>query len=42
MLTDRIDDELLDAAPDLRVVANLAVGFDNMDVAAATARGGWC
>jgi glyoxylate reductase len=39
MLTDRIDGELLDAAPDLRVVANLAVGFDNLDVAAATERG---
>jgi glyoxylate reductase len=39
MLTDRIDGELLDAAPQVRVVANLAVGFDNMDVAAATARG---
>ncbi len=38
MLTDRIDDELLDAAPDLRVVANLAVGFDNVDVPAASAR----
>ncbi len=39
MLTDRIDPELLDAAGDLRVVANLAVGFDNLDVAAASARG---
>ncbi len=39
MLTDRIDGELLDAAPRLRVVANMAVGFDNLDVAAATARG---
>ena len=39
MLTDRIDDELLDAAPDLRVVANLAVGFDNVDVPAASRRG---
>jgi glyoxylate reductase len=40
MLTDRIDDELLDAAgPQLRVVANFAVGFDNVDVAACTRRG---
>jgi glyoxylate reductase len=39
MLTERIDAELMDAAPSLRVVANLAVGFDNVDVAAATERG---
>ncbi len=39
MLSDRIDAELLDAAPNLRVVANYAVGFDNIDVAAAKARG---
>ncbi len=39
MLTDRIDDELLDAAPRLHVVSNMAVGFDNIDVAACTARG---
>jgi glyoxylate reductase len=40
MLTDRIDEELLDAAgPDLTVVANFAVGYDNVDVAACTARG---
>jgi glyoxylate reductase len=39
LLTERIDGELLDAAPELRVVANLAVGYDNVDVAAATARG---
>ena len=38
-LTERVDAELLDAAPGLRVVANLAVGFDNIDVDAATARG---
>ncbi len=37
---ERIDAELLDAAgPRLRVVANHAVGYDNVDVAAATARG---
>ncbi len=40
MLTDRIDDELIDAAgPRLRVVANFAVGFDNVDVPACTRRG---
>ena len=40
MLTDRIDNELLDAAgPQLRVVANFAVGFDNVDVPACTRRG---
>ncbi|KAB8190891.1 D-glycerate dehydrogenase [Nonomuraea phyllanthi] len=39
-LTERIDAELLDAAgPGLRVVANVAVGYDNIDVAAATERG---
>jgi lactate dehydrogenase-like 2-hydroxyacid dehydrogenase len=40
LLTDRVDDELLDAAgSDLRVVANCAVGYDNVDVAAAARRG---
>ena len=40
MLTDRIDDELFDAAgPQLRVVANYAVGYDNVDLPACTRRG---
>jgi glyoxylate reductase len=39
LLTDRIDAALLDAAPRLKVVSNFAVGFNNVDVAAATARG---
>jgi glyoxylate reductase len=39
MLTDRIDAALLDAAPGLRVIANLAVGTDNIDLAAAAERG---
>jgi lactate dehydrogenase-like 2-hydroxyacid dehydrogenase len=40
LLTDRVDDELLDAAgPGLRVVSNYAVGFDNVDVGACTRRG---
>lgn len=38
LLTDRIDGALLAAAPSLRAVANVAVGYDNIDVAAATAR----
>ncbi len=39
MLTERVDGELLDACPTVHVVANMAVGYDNVDVAAATARG---
>jgi glyoxylate reductase len=39
VLTDRIDDALLDAAADLRIVANIAVGYDNIDVRAAAQRG---
>ncbi len=38
LLTDAIDAEVLGSAPRLRVVANVAVGFDNIDVAAATGR----
>jgi glyoxylate reductase len=39
VLTDRIDDALLDAGADLRIVANIAVGYDNIDVRAAAQRG---
>lgn len=39
LLTDRVDQELLDTAPGLRVVSNMAVGYDNIDVAACTAKG---
>jgi glyoxylate reductase len=39
MLTDSIDEELVAAAPALRVVSQMAVGVDNIDVAACTARG---
>src|SRR5436190_23561238 len=39
LLTDRIDAGLMDAAPRLKVVSNYAVGFNNVDVAAATERG---
>ena len=38
LLTDAIDDEVLAANPSLKVVANFAVGFNNIDVAAATRR----
>jgi len=40
LLTDRVDDEFLDAAgPQLKIVANFAVGFDNIDVDACTRHG---
>lgn len=39
MLTDRIDAKLLDCAPNLRVVSQMAVGYDNIDVPACRARG---
>jgi glyoxylate reductase len=40
LLYDRVDDELLEAAgPGLRCVANVAVGYDNVDLAAAARRG---
>jgi glyoxylate reductase len=39
LLTDRIDGTFLDACPNLKVVSNVAVGFDNIDVDAASARG---
>lgn len=38
LLTDRIDAEFLDAAPRCRVVANMAAGYDNVDVAELTRR----
>jgi glyoxylate reductase len=38
LLTDRVDQELLSQAPRLRAVSNMAVGFDNIDVPACTAR----
>ncbi len=38
LLTDRIDAAVMDAAPSLRIVANIAVGYDNIDRAAAHAR----
>ncbi len=39
LLTETIDAALLERAPKLRVVSNMAVGVDNVDVAACTARG---
>lgn len=39
LLSDRVDADLLAHAPHLRVISQYAVGFDNLDVAAATARG---
>ncbi len=39
MLTDRVDEELLARGTSLRVVANVAVGYNNIDVAAARAHG---
>jgi glyoxylate reductase len=38
---DRVDQEVLEAAPRLRLVANHAVGYDNVDVPACTARAVW-
>ena len=39
LLTEKINEEFLRAAPKLRIAANVAVGFDNIDVAACTKRG---
>jgi len=39
LLTDRIDPQLMDAGSNLKVISNMAVGFDNIDIEAATLRG---
>jgi glyoxylate reductase len=39
MLTERVDAELLDAAPTVRVVSNMAVGYDNINVPQCSERG---
>lgn len=39
LLTDPIDADLMDAAPDLKVISNYAIGYDNIDLEAATERG---
>ena len=38
-ITDRIDEEVLEHAPDLKIIANNGVGFDHIDIEAATRRG---
>ncbi|RNF40117.1 2-hydroxyacid dehydrogenase [Planococcus salinus] len=39
MLSDKIDQEVIDAAPNLKIVSNLAVGYNNIDLDAARKRG---
>src|SRR5258707_14588720 len=39
LLTEKVNEELLNAAPKLRIASNVAVGFDNIDVAACSKRG---
>src|SRR6201994_570260 len=39
LLTEKVNEELLRAAPKLRIAANVAVGFDNIDLPACTKRG---
>jgi glyoxylate reductase len=39
LLTDRVDAALIDGAPHLKAISNYAVGYDNVELAAATARG---
>ncbi len=38
LLTDRIDEEIIDCGKNLRIIANYAVGYDNIDINAATKR----
>jgi len=39
VLTDKVNDELLDAAPELKIVATISVGYDNIDVPAVRRHG---
>lgn len=39
LLSDRIDREIIDSAPKLKIIANYAVGYDNIDIAYATLKG---
>ena len=39
VITNRVDREVIDAGADLRIIANVAVGYNNIDVAHARARG---
>lgn len=41
VVTDLVDAQLMEAAPNLKVISNHAVGYDNIDVAEATRRGIW-
>ena len=41
MVTDRVDREMLDGAPSLRVLANMAAGYDNVDPVMAAEAGVW-
>ncbi len=41
LLTETIDEEVMDAGSDLKIIANYAVGYNNIDVDAATERGIW-
>lgn len=41
LLSDGIDAELLDSCPRLKIIANMAVGFENIDLRAAAERGVW-
>ena len=38
-ILDKVDEELLEAAPALRIIANIGVGYNNIDAAAVRARG---
>src|SRR6266699_2140600 len=39
LMTEKVNEELLNAAPKLRIASNVAVGFDNIDLAACAKRG---
>src|SRR5690606_17998753 len=39
MLSDQIDQELIESAPNLKIISNLAVGYNNIDLDAARKRG---
>lgn len=39
LLNDKIDSEVMDELPSLKVISNIAVGYDNIDIGAATQRG---
>src|SRR5262252_2522719 len=39
LMTDRVDKSVIDRAPGLKVIANVAVGYNNVDVTSARSRG---